>query len=485
MLVDIMRKARIPIFAAVGHSSGEIAAAYAQGIISADDAICIAYYRGFYTKLSKRNGAMLAVGSSQDDVQSLLEEDEFIGRVSIAAVNSSNSVTLSGYADAIHEVEAILKDEKKFARILRVDQAYHSHLMAECSLAYLRSLALLEISSPAALPTTWSSSTYGGAFGCPVNSLAGPYWDLNLQNPVKFMQAVRHSCNTNGKFDLAIEVGPHPALKAPFLQNVQETFGHEIPYTSLLRRGSNDLHMLAEGLGYITSHLGRGSVDFMSFETFMIGGSTLPLRQELPPYLWNHDYEYWFESRNTKAVLQRSDSVHPLLGHLCPNSTHENMSWRNMLRPRELRWLEDHRIQGQMVFPGAGYIVAALEACLKSVDFESISTVHVSDITFSRALMFDSTESEKEIVTYLTDIQRNERINLTAKFSFNAAKNNSDRLEALASGSVQVWMRGTSSESLPSRSKQATNLMRSPSDEFYGELSKIGYSKSSSPWFPL
>jgi hybrid polyketide synthase/nonribosomal peptide synthetase ACE1 len=479
LLVEIMRSARIPITATIGHSSGEIAAVYAQGIISAEDAICVAYYRGFHTRLARRTGTMLAVGSSQDDVQELLEEPEFVGRACIAAVNSSNSVTVSGQVDAIHEIQAVLKDEQKFARILKVDQAYHSHFMLDCSSAYLRSLGLLNITTLKVLPTTWSSSTYGGAFHGPLTSLAGPYWDLNLQKPVQFMQAVRHACETNGMFDLAIEIGPHPALKVPFLHNVNEFCGQNIPYISLLRRGLSDVEALADCLGYIAAHLGRECVDFESFDTFMTGAPILPLRLELPPYFWNHDYEYWFESRYTRAILQRPDSVHMLLGHLCPNSTNENMSWRNILRPKELRWLEGHRIQGQMVFPAAGYVSAAIEASLKTVDNETVSLVQISDINFSRALIFDSIESDMEVVTYLTDIQRLGETHVTANFSFNSARSKSDKLETLASGKIQIWLGASSSNSLPARSKQATNLMKVQSSEFYNTLLQLGYRKSS------
>jgi hybrid polyketide synthase/nonribosomal peptide synthetase ACE1 len=477
LLVEIMRNARISIVAVVGHSSGEIAAAYAQKIISAEDAICIAYYRGFHTQLARTSGAMLAVGSSQVDVEELLQEPEFVGRACIAAINSSNSVTVSGQVDAIQEIQEVLRDEQKFVRLLKIDRAYHSHLMANCSDAYLRSMDLLNIPTPAALPATWSSSTYGGSFEGPVTSLAGPYWDLNLRNPVKFMQAVRHACELNGPFDLAIEIGPHPALKAPFLQNVHDFCGQGIPYTSLLRRGSSDLDALADGLGYIAAHLGKEAVDFQSFDTFMAGAPARSLRLSLPPYSWNHEYEYWFESRYCRAILQRSDSVHMLLGHLCPNSTDDHRSWRNILRPKELRWLEGHRIQCQMVFPAAGYITAAIEACLKTFENESVSLIQISDITFSRALTFDSTESEVEVVTYLTDIRRLGERNVKANFSFNAARSKSERLEALTHGSIQVWLGASSSESLPPRGERATNLMEVQSSEFYNALSQLGYRK--------
>jgi acyl transferase domain-containing protein len=113
LLGDLIRSANIELTAAVGHSSGEIAAAYAAGYLSADDAICIAYYRGLHSKLAKgpdnEEGGMIAVGTSAMDAQSLLDEPEFKGRVSIAAINSPASITLSGDITAIRELAVIFK----------------------------------------------------------------------------------------------------------------------------------------------------------------------------------------------------------------------------------------------------------------------------------------------------------------------------------------------------------------------------------------
>ncbi|KAG8408000.1 hypothetical protein J3459_018315 [Metarhizium acridum] len=79
---NILEAAGVRFTAVKGHLSGEIAAAYAAKRISADDAICISYYRGlsvaFSTQHQGRAGAMLAVGTSQDDMEELLEEPEYV-----------------------------------------------------------------------------------------------------------------------------------------------------------------------------------------------------------------------------------------------------------------------------------------------------------------------------------------------------------------------------------------------------------------------
>ena len=144
VLVDLLRGAGITFEAVVGHSSGEIAAAYAADFISAHDAIRIAYYRGVHATRAKgskgQKGAMLAVGTSWEAAEELLELPAIKGRVKIAAHNSLASLTLSGDADALAHVKKIFDEEKKFAKMLQVDTAYHSHHMIPCSEPYIVSL---------------------------------------------------------------------------------------------------------------------------------------------------------------------------------------------------------------------------------------------------------------------------------------------------------------------------------------------------------
>ncbi|KAJ8106971.1 hypothetical protein ONZ43_g6884 [Nemania bipapillata] len=165
MLVKLLRTAGIDFSCVVGHSSGEIAAAWAAGFISAGDAICIAYYRGLHSKLSKGStgqpGAMLAVGTSADDAQDLLDYPKFQGQACIAAINSPTSVTLSGDADKIRHLQIVFEDEKKFTRMLNVNTAYHSHHMKACADEYQRSLAALKVHiNPEGGRIPWHSSVF-------------------------------------------------------------------------------------------------------------------------------------------------------------------------------------------------------------------------------------------------------------------------------------------------------------------------------------
>lgn len=122
-LVAVLQSWGVTPDAVVGHSSGEVCAAYAAGILSLRDAMVVSYYRGLVLGsclTQKSGGSMCAVGLSQDDAQALIEG--FSGRVQIAAVNSPSSCTLSGDNDVIREIVKQLTKKKQFCRELRVDQ---------------------------------------------------------------------------------------------------------------------------------------------------------------------------------------------------------------------------------------------------------------------------------------------------------------------------------------------------------------------------
>lgn len=207
LLVDLLRAAGIEFSAVVGHSSGEIAAAYASGYLTAEDAIRVAYYRGLHLKSGKKKGAMMAVGTSFDDAKELCELPAFEGRVCVAASNSPASVTLSGDTEAIDEIKVVLAEENKFTRLLKVDRAYHSSHMEEHIEPYVQSLAQCNVTARS--PETgcrWVSSVFTQDIAQVSESLSHRYWSANLSQPVRFYEALQRLLEESGPYDLAIEV---------------------------------------------------------------------------------------------------------------------------------------------------------------------------------------------------------------------------------------------------------------------------------------
>jgi hybrid polyketide synthase / nonribosomal peptide synthetase ACE1 len=483
--VDMLHAAGIQISAVVGHSSGEIGAAYAAGVITAEDAICIAYYRGLYSRLAEgpkgEKGAMMAVESTVEDMQELCESRHFQGRVGIAAINSPSSITVTGDIDAVEGLQVILQDENKFARILRVDKAYHSHHMLACSTKYLESLSALNIKVRPGGKCSWFSSVQQGKeVSSLIESLGAKYWNENMVNPVFFMQALRSAWASNGPFDLAIELGPHPALRSPTLQSINNFSAQELPYTGLLCRGTSPIKSFADGLGFVWSHLGKNQVDFQAYDTFM-SSATAPsyrLVKGLPPYVWDHEGEYWHESRYTRAQRLRASPVHQLLGHVMPDSTEQDIRWRNILQPTEIPWLKDHRLQGQVVFPAAGYITLALEAILQISKGAPISLIEVLDLELDKALTIDEDDASVEAIFSLNNFVRRDGKVLEANFTYNATEKGRDSLDIRATGRVRALLGEYLATALPPRSPQPPSLVRVCHEEFYASLEKMSYQYS-------
>ena len=126
-VVDFLREWNIHPSAVVGHSSGEIAAAYAAGALTTEAAIAVAYYRGQVGSLAEscmlQRGAMAAIGLGREQVIPHLVEG-----VSVACENSPSSVTISGDADKLDKVLAGIQAKLPgtFCRKLCVNIAYHS-----------------------------------------------------------------------------------------------------------------------------------------------------------------------------------------------------------------------------------------------------------------------------------------------------------------------------------------------------------------------
>ncbi|OJK01159.1 hypothetical protein ASPACDRAFT_51108 [Aspergillus aculeatus ATCC 16872] len=484
VLVQLLQSAGVVFDAVVGHSSGEIAAAYAAGFLSATDAIRIAYYRGLCAQLAQgargQKGAMMAVGTGMEDAQELCAEPEFRGRLSVAAVNSSASVTLSGDADAVAQAKEILDEEKKFARVLVVDKAYHSHHMQACSERYLSCLAKARIvaSAPTETKCVWCSSVRAGPVTeADLADLTGPYWNDNMVNPVLFAQAVESALTARGPFNMAVEVGPHPALRGPAQQTIQDLLDTSLPYTPTLQRGLNDVEAMAECLGLLWQGLAPGSVDLSSYYTFISQGPVPRVLKDLPGYGWDHDRVFWYESRVSRATRQRTAASHPILGTRCPDGVEQEFRWRNFLSLKELPWLTGHRIQGQIIFPGAGYISAAVDAARAMSRNESIQLVELQELLIRQAIVFEDENASVEILVSITDVTHHSKDIVRAQFSFySAVGKESTQMTLNASGRLAITYGPTRKDALPMQRPSLVDMVDVPSERFYNALDPLGYS---------
>ena len=491
ILVDLLRAAGINFAAVVGHSSGEIAAAYAAGFISAHDAIRIAYYRGFLARLAGnestgQRGAMLAVGTSWEDAQRLIRLEAFKDRLAVAANNSSASVTLSGDADAVVHAKKILDEEKKFARLLKVDTAYHSHHMLPCGDAYVQALRAcgVRVNKERTSNCSWFSSVNPAAKGVePAEALQDVYWRDNMVKPVLFAEAVKNAVTSDPQLNLAVEVGPHPALKGPAIQNISEVQIANLPYCGTLSRGKNDIEALSDALGFVWTHFPR-LVDFQSMErTANHNELCYPrLVVGLPSYQWNHGRPYWSESRTSEKIRGQKQPRHEILGSLSADSNAHELRWLNILKRSEVPWLDSHQMQGQTVFPAAGYVAMALEASRSFAGENTVELFELHDLVISRAITFeDGDDSGIETLTTLNGAQQRPDQSATANFacySVPVSAGSEREMELMASGTVKITFGIPDFKALSCTPTEEYNMSTVDTDLFYSNLSDLGYGYS-------
>lgn len=242
-LVDLLEHWGVKASALAGHSSGEIATAYAFGAISKTDAWKLAYHRGRLTSeisvLSPRlRGRMMAVALSKEAVEAFLR-DITSGTAIVACINSPENVTISGDDIAISELEECLQREGIFARKLKVETAYHSAHMRVIENQYLQAISGIQT-----LKASHGMSMFSSVTGTLIESekLGPAYWAKNLVSPVRFSEAVQSLLRSKPtKTDILLELGPHGVLQGPLKQILD---GEGRPkarpvYVSMLSRGKD------------------------------------------------------------------------------------------------------------------------------------------------------------------------------------------------------------------------------------------------------
>lgn len=405
-LVDLLASWGVKPTSVTGHSSGEIAAAYAAGALSQESALAIAYYRGLAApaikeKYPHRKGSMLAVGLSKEKTQDVISSLTS-GKVVIACINSPSSVTVSGDDSAITELLEILQAREIFARKLSVEVAYHSHHMNCVSDDYLAALQRLRLQG--SKKAEFYSSVTGKRMD--FSELGPSYWVTNMLSPVEFSDSLRSLCldlsderrqrGLKSAVDILIELGPHSALAGPIKQILQADptlCTSAVKYLSALTRNKSAVDTSFQTAIQLFKSGYPINFDAINNPNGELGHRVLV---DLPPYTWNHSHRYEIESRESRNYRSRPFPRSDLLGAHVRNALPLEPRWRNYVRPIEIPWVRDHRIQSDVVYPAGGFIAMAIEAACQhtSLGESEISGYKLREITIGHALVVPEGEVE-------------------------------------------------------------------------------------------
>ena len=408
-ILDLLRQWGIKPSAVVGHSSGEMAAAYAAGILSFENTIVAAYYRGLYMSngIESKPGAMMAVGMTE--TEAVAELKPYDGRITMAAINSPSTMTLSGDEDAILELKEKLSERKIFARQLQVAQAFHSHHMYPLAPGYQNALnGHPGFAAQGARIRMFSSVSARVAEPRKMDAF---YWTANMTGTVRFSDALTGIVLDDmdeQNVDLLVEIGPHPALKGPSRQVVQ-SLKLDIPYLASLTRGIPDYEGLLGMAGQLFMHGYPVDLVAVNSDHFIGQGGLISAVHKgsklktLPSYSWDHS-RYWAETRVIKDHRLRTRR-HAILGAPVPGSIESHPRWRNYLRLSELPWLSEHVIDGKTIFPAAGYISMAIEAKADLVgNVVDIKEITLRDVSVKSALTLTEKDAGTEVILELRPV---------------------------------------------------------------------------------
>ncbi|KAM4059510.1 KR domain-containing protein [Hirsutella rhossiliensis] len=398
-IVAVLESWGIKPRAVVGHSSGEIAAAYAAGLLDRAAAIKAAFYRG-RAALNRKDEAdgdvgMLAVGLDADSLAPYLEK--YAGQAWIACFNSPSSLTVSGRRPALQALAEDVQADKHFARLLQVDLAYHSELMGVISQEYERLLNEAEFaSSPGTVSgTSMFSSVTGSKRTTATDAL---YWKTNMASPVRFDRAVQEMLADADAPNFLVEIGPSGALAGPVSQILKSAAnGSEVSYCAAWSRGSDAGRSMFDLVGRLFV---AGEPINMSQVNQLTPSDERPRTIiDLPNYAWNHSVKYWHENASSKDWRFKQYTSHDLLGSKVLGTLWTAPTWRKLLDIADIPWLKDHKMGTDVLMPGSGFITMAVEALYQKSRSTAPDNVVITrpndlcyrlrDVRFEKALVLE------------------------------------------------------------------------------------------------
>ena len=329
----------------IGHSSGEVAAAYACGALSLADATRLVFHRATLQQRRAGSGRMLAVGLDRTGVEQLLEAGTGEGSLEIACVNAPANTVVCGPLDDLQPLIAELERRQIQNVLLPGNIAFHSAHMDQIEDDAREAFSFLDKRGFDADAPFVSSVT-----GAITDRLDSAYWWSNIRQPVQFAKAVE---TTLSEFqpDIILEVAPHCALQPTIRQCLENSSRAPACIPTLMRDGDACLEFQV-ALGALFRE--GAELDFAAQYP-----RPEPISCLLPGHPRDDQATMDVLCDNEMFVRQGEYSYGPIVGHKVPA---EHLLFEARLSERDFPWLSDHRVHHAAIMPAAGYMELILEA---------------------------------------------------------------------------------------------------------------------------
>ncbi len=371
-IVNFLSSYGIKPSAVVGHSVGEVAAAWCSGALSLEQAVQVIHFRSQAQSLTRGMGRMAAVGLGKCALLTLLEENKALKSLELAGENSPKSTTIAGDLKDLEKLKDVLEKESIFYHLLDLDYAFHSIHMETVKPHILRSLERLK---PRRETVPFISSVTGKRLkGSKLNA---EYWWNNIRQPVQFSDAVNHLVEDNT--NVFVEVGPHPILRNYVNECLKQTDNSGLVLETLKRKQDSETRLRQSAMKILLS-----GCNFEHIKLFPFEGS----HTSLPAYPWQRE-RHWYPLTPEGYDLVNRKRLHPLLGYRLKES---EIIWENDIDIALLPYLADHVVDDAIVFPAAAFIEMALAANSLWTEEE---TCHLEMIEIPTPILFEPDQAKK------------------------------------------------------------------------------------------
>ncbi|RER89969.1 polyketide synthase, partial [Mycobacterium tuberculosis] len=351
-LAELWRSVGVVPDAVIGHSQGEIAAAYVAGALSLRDAAAVVALRSRLLVRLGGAGGMVSLACGQPQAEKLASQ--WGDRLNIAAVNGVSSVVLAGETDAVTELMQRCEAEGIRARRIDVDYASHS---AQVDAIREELIAALRGIEPRTSTVAFFSTVTGELMD--TAGVNAEYWYRSIRQPVQFERAVRNAFD--GGYRVFVESSPHPVLIA----GIEETLvdcdrgatGEPIVIPTL---GRDDGGVGRFWLSAGQAHVAGVGVDWRAAFADL-GGR----RVELPTYAFARQ-RFWLDGLGAVGGdlggVGLVGAEHGLLAAVVQRPDSGGVVLTGRISVVAAPWLADHAVGPVVLFPGTGFVELALRA---------------------------------------------------------------------------------------------------------------------------
>jgi acyl transferase domain-containing protein/acyl carrier protein len=348
-LADLWRASGVTPDVVVGHSQGEIAAAYVAGALSLEDAALVVALRSRALAQLAGRGGMVSVSLAHDELTERIERDHD-DRISIAALNGPATTVVAGDPRALDELLESCERDGIHARRVAVDYASHSAQIDEIRDELLEALAPIS-------PRTGTVTFHSTVTGEPIDTgdLGADYWYRNLRQPVRFAPVVAELLARGHR--TLIEVSPHPVLALGLRESADASPDPAVvAVLGSLRRDDGGPRRFATSLAQ--AHVHGTGVDWLR----MLGAPRA--YTPLPGYAFQRT-RYWLErgaDSGDSAAAGQASSEHPLLGAVIALDDGSSWIFTGLLSTSLQPWLAERTLLGRALVPAAVFVELALHA---------------------------------------------------------------------------------------------------------------------------